>query len=267
MALSVVSYPPDESIAWLVKAFLHLKYEKDGEIMDKFIPREDIALVFHFKEPPYMLEPRQGLLPRYFIAPVVPKANLMRITEENEAFIVICKPTVFSRLFGFSLFANSHIYLPLEGSIFEEWWKALCQLKDIGQYITYFTDRMNALQTTSYEPDLVDVFYERILERGITQPLSELVKGIPACERTFQRQFKNRLGVNPKTLVRIVRINFLWEKIKQKEHIDYQALVYDGNYFDQAHFIKDFKTITGETPDFFFKRDLQNVKMMSGKKA
>jgi AraC-like DNA-binding protein len=40
--------------------------------------------------------------------------------------------------------------------------------------------------------------------------------------------------------------------------------VFDGNYFDQAHFINDFKSITGETPSYFFNRNLQITKMFSG---
>lgn len=265
MPLNVVCYTPDESITWLVKTFLYITLDEGEEVLDKFIPREDIALVFHFKNPPSMLEPEDGVLPWYFIAPIVPKANLMRINHENEALIAICKPTVFSRLLGISLQANSHTFIPLEGTIFQTWWEEMKVLKHVDRYIAYFTKQIQILSHKKYEPDLVDRFYELILEEGIRQPLSTLVKEFPACERTYQRQFKHRLGVNPKTLVRIVRINFLWAKIKNNEFIDYQSLVYDGNYFDQAHFIKDFKTITGETPDIFFKRDLRNVKMMSGK--
>lgn len=267
MALNVNFYSPDESVSWLIKQFVHLTFDEGCEILDKFIPREDIALVFHFKTPPYMLKPEEGLLPMFFIAPVVPKANLMRIDSENEALIVICKPTIFSRLFKLSLFTNTHVYISLEGTIFQWWWEQMSQLNDISKRIQYFNQQVLKMYPDTYKPDHVDQYYDRILAEGIWQPLSELAKGIPACERTFQRQFKNRLGVNPKTLVRIVRINFLWNKIKQQEPIDYQSLVYDGNFFDQAHFIKDFKAITGETPDFFFKRKLNNVKMMSGKEG
>jgi AraC-like DNA-binding protein len=42
-------------------------------------------------------------------------------------------------------------------------------------------------------------------------------------------------------------------------------MVFDGEYFDQSHFIKDFKMITGESPNHFFKRNLELVKVLSGK--
>ena len=72
-------------------------------------------------------------------------------------------------------------------------------------------------------------------------------------------------GITPKKLLRLVRFDYLWTKINNEKTIDYQDLVFDGNYFDQAHFINDFKSITGETPSYFFNRNLQITKMFSGR--
>lgn len=87
----------------------------------------------------------------------------------------------------------------------------------------------------------------------------------PVSQRTLQRQFIRRVGTSPKRLERISRINRVWDLISFDKIIDYQNLVIKGCYYDQSHFIKEFKEIVGETPDNFFKRDLENVKIMSGK--
>ena len=65
--------------------------------------------------------------------------------------------------------------------------------------------------------------------------------------------------------MRIVRLNYLWTKIKYDSAVDYQDLVFNGNYFDQSHFINDFKYIVGETPNQFFNRNLEIVEYFSGK--
>ena len=65
--------------------------------------------------------------------------------------------------------------------------------------------------------------------------------------------------------MRIVRFNYLWDKIRTEHVLDYQDLVFDGHFFDQSHFIKDFKDIIGETPSYFFKRNLQHLQIISGK--
>jgi hypothetical protein len=41
-------------------------------------------------------------------------------------------------------------------------------------------------------------------------------------------------------------------------------MVFEGNYFDQSHFINDFKSIIGEkSPGDFFNRNLTVVKMFA----
>lgn len=83
--------------------------------------------------------------------------------------------------------------------------------------------------------------------------------------RTLQRKFIKRTGVTPKVLMRIVRLNYLWTKINNHYAVNYQDLVFEGNFFDQAHFINDFKSIVGETPNHFFNRNLNIVELFSGK--
>ena len=95
--------------------------------------------------------------------------------------------------------------------------------------------------------------------------MRDIISDFQICERTVQRRFRERLGITPKMLSRIVKINYLWNTINSKGPIDYQDLVFLGNYFDQTHFIKDFKAMTGETPDYFFKRNLNVVRILSGR--
>jgi len=62
-----------------------------------------------------------------------------------------------------------------------------------------------------------------------------------------------------------MRINYIWGTITAGAGIDYHDLVFLGNYFDQTHLIKDFKSITGETPERFFRRNLGVARIFSGK--
>lgn len=267
MSVEVTYHTPSSSMQWLVNQYEFIRFDGKSKVLDKFIPREDISLVFHFHTPPFMLEPGQGLLPPYFIAPVITQANLMRISKKNETFIVTCKPSVFSRIFNINLAPESTIYLPLKKSLFEPLWKQLAHLTEFQHRINCFEEFIAACYPFVYKPDEVDDFYQSILEEGLYKPLMEIESSISVSLRTIQRRFRKRIGVCPKVLVRIVRINHLWEKIKNNEPVDYHSMVYEGNYFDQTHFIKDFKAITGETPDCFFRRDLHHVKILSGKKA
>ena len=115
-----------------------------------------------------------------------------------------------------------------------------------------------------YVPDAVDELYEKILEQSVKVPIKDIMQNCPACKRTLERKFIKRTGVTAKTLMRIVRMNSIWTRINCGNTVDYQELIFDGHYFDQAHFIKDFQSIIGESPRFFFHRNLKVVKMFSG---
>lgn len=83
---------------------------------------------------------------------------------------------------------------------------------------------------------------------------------------SLQRKFARRVGISPKGLMRITRLNYLWDRIRHGCAVDFQDMVFEGKYFDQAHFIKDFKSLTGEAPGHFFARNLEATRMLSGKR-
>ncbi|HNY43508.1 MAG: AraC family transcriptional regulator [Bacteroidales bacterium] len=62
--------------------------------------------------------------------------------------------------------------------------------------------------------------------------------------RTFQRYFSKVLGVSPKTFSRILRHKYIIQLMYTKPNISWNDLCFQGFYFDQSHFIKDFKDFT-----------------------
>jgi AraC-like DNA-binding protein len=213
-----------------------------------------------------MIKPIPESLPLFFIAPILNRANLMRIDKANDSLVITCNPTVLSRILNIDMSPNPHLFIVLPSETFYPLWQELLRLSSTEQRIKCFSDFVEVIHQGPYCQDEIDIVFNRIVELAVSTPLYEIIKSCPVSERSLQRKFLKRAGISPKMLARIVRINYLWGKIKNNQPIDYQDLVYEGNYFDQTHFIKDFKAITGETPDYFFKRDLDVVKIMSGKR-
>ncbi len=74
--------------------------------------------------------------------------------------------------------------------------------------------------------------------------------------KQFERIFSKHVGLNPKKFTSIVRFqNVIRMKMNDKNANMYQ-LVFDNGYYDQSHFIHDFKNLTGLSPrDFFHDRN------------
>lgn len=249
---------------WFIRQFETFRFS-DSILAEKFIPRPDISIVFHFKDRPIILDHTNIQLGPFFVAPIIPKSIRLNFHGIMDTFVAICKPTVFACVFGINLSPVEKRSIDLPYPVFYPLWKELSQIKTAQERIVYFTEFVNTFQKTPYYPDAIDFFYDKIIEKALTTPLKDIVRDYPACRRTLERNFIKRTGVTPKMLMRIVRLNYVWSKIKDNNAINYQDLVFDGNYFDQAHFINDFKSIIGETPGYFFNRNLKITKMFSGR--
>lgn len=76
---------------------------------------------------------------------------------------------------------------------------------------------------------------------------SEVCLGIKQFERTFSKY----VGVNPKKFASIVRFqNVIQSGSKDKGSLS--QIAFDNGYYDQSHFIHDFKSLTDLTPKAFF---------------
>lgn len=72
--------------------------------------------------------------------------------------------------------------------------------------------------------------------------------------RKLERQFEEILGLPPKQFIRLVRFQKTVEKLKKlDESGKLTDIAYESGYFDQAHFIKDFKSLSGQSPFVFSK--------------
>jgi AraC-like DNA-binding protein len=67
----------------------------------------------------------------------------------------------------------------------------------------------------------------------------------------FEKRFRKTVGTSPKQFSSIVRMKTIISKRPQSHTLFDLAI--DAGYFDQAHFNKDFKLFTGQTPTDFFK--------------
>lgn len=132
------------------------------------------------------------------------------------------------------------------------------------EMIRVFEAYIAHIQQEPFEELPVDVVYNNIINQSPFRSLREILAESEWPERKLRRHFDKFVGVNPKTLARIARVNHLFIRILQQEKKDFLDLIFECRYCDQPHFIKDFKSIVGETPRAIFQREIENVRIMSG---
>lgn len=109
----------------------------------------------------------------------------------------------------------------------------------------FLLTQLNDIQTDKLILEAVKLIYQ---SNGTTR-IKELNEKLCISQSPFEKRFRKVVGTTAKKFASIVRFNTVLDNLnKPKPLID---ICYENNFFDQAHFIKDFKQFTGETPEHF----------------
>jgi AraC-like DNA-binding protein len=84
-------------------------------------------------------------------------------------------------------------------------------------------------------------------DRSITS-VEQLVARLAMNKRALQRLFSEYVGVSPKWVINRYRLHEALEQLAHGRPPDWAVLALELGYFDQAHFINDFKALVGHSP-------------------
>ncbi len=74
--------------------------------------------------------------------------------------------------------------------------------------------------------------------------------------RTAERVFRERVGVSPKQLAKVIRFKHAYTALNQRPARTRSAVTpLDFGYYDASHFAKDFRAFTGSSPGRFLRED------------
>lgn len=109
----------------------------------------------------------------------------------------------------------------------------------------FLLSQLKDIQTDRLIIEAVKLIYE---SKGNIR-IKELNEKLFISQSPFEKRFRKIVGTTPKKFASIIRFNAVLDSVKETKSLT--EICYENNFFDQAHFIKDFKQFTGETPDNF----------------
>lgn len=78
---------------------------------------------------------------------------------------------------------------------------------------------------------------------------------------TLRKHFINKVGLTPKKVSRIWRMNYFLQLKEKDSGENLTSLCLESGFYDQAHFIKEFKSLFGPSPREFFQQNAQLLKI------
>jgi methylphosphotriester-DNA--protein-cysteine methyltransferase len=80
--------------------------------------------------------------------------------------------------------------------------------------------------------------------------IKELAEQLHISQSPLEKRFRQMVGATPKKFASIIRFKHAVQQYNPQRSLT--DLGYEAGFYDQAHFIKEFKNFTGETPEEFF---------------
>lgn len=257
---------------WNLKPSQHLReyvsryWVWENEIqLPKILPGTGTELMFHYYEPfvgtnqkaeifrapnCHIFSPRYGC---YQLDPAK-QAGFISVRFRAGAFRHFCKES------GHELIDSFIDINELWGKEGQEFGQRVLEAKNheeriiiIESFLTMFLNRYH--RPTSW----LDMAVKKIFYGCNAVALTDVSRDVFISDRQLQRKFREAVGVSPKTFQQISRFETVLKHLLLNKKQDYLGIALEHGYYDQSHFIKDFKTYLGECPSLF----LQDENFMS----
>jgi AraC-like DNA-binding protein len=98
------------------------------------------------------------------------------------------------------------------------------------------------------EPNPVQLAIDALTAAKGSADLDTLASQANLSPRQFRRRCLEESGLTPKHLARVLRFRHACEIARAVGETDWAAIALDAGYYDQSHFIRDFREFTGQTP-------------------
>lgn len=126
---------------------------------------------------------------------------------------------------------------------------------------TFLLDKLRETETAN---NVVKSCVNAMLNLNGQVNVGHLSEQLKINRRQLERKFAANVGLSPKQLNKIIRLQTALKMLLEKRFDNLTDLAYEASYYDQAHFIKDFKEFTGLSPKKFYAANLQLSALLVG---
>ncbi|MEM0939738.1 MAG: DUF6597 domain-containing transcriptional factor [Bacteroidota bacterium] len=251
---------PSEALKEIVKEYWVYENENTQIQREKIIPDGYSEIIIHYKNP-YRIQINGNweMQSDILFSNQISSYFFLESTGSSGMIGIKLHLVSFYELFGIDMSSYTDHVVPLEEIIPKESTHLIEAFnREIGIPMKISSiDRWITSQTRVISKMRIAV--DRILKTNGLIDIKKLAMEGGQSLRSFERKFRKVVGVSPKFYSRIIRFSNIFHKIRSEDH-SWVNLALRSGYFDQSHFIKNFKEFTGEEPSTygFDKTNLAN---------
>ncbi len=256
-------HQPSEELEPYVQSIFHFKQYMPEHSIEKVIPDGHIYLIFEFDGFVRKVFNNDNLRPisshsLVWLSGMHKHYISISAHENSEMFVIQFKPGGLSPFIDKPVSDLTDCVLPAQQIFGEKILKLrneLLKTKENNQLMFQLAETF-LLSSASFNLNRARILVEHMLEainnNSATQ-LQNIVKQAGYSQKQAIHIFKSHVGINPKTYQRIVRFNEVLPMVMSKQSIAWTDICANCYYFDQSHFIREFKSFCGYNPSDFLQ--------------
>mgnify|MGYP001059278310 CR=1 FL=1 len=192
----------------------------------------------------------------YFVGPMTKYSELVTYAESVHMFGVRFLPCGLSCFTNLPLheFVNSRVSTNEMKAVFDDTFiEKLGEQKHVTDRIRVVEEYLLAYLARHYQPadSHVAMAVNMINHSKGKRSVRSLMDDVCLCQRHFERKFKHYTGFTPKEYSRIVKFKNAVELLRTTTSANLLTTAVDAGYYDLAHFSKEIKSMSGNTPASF----------------
>jgi len=259
-------YQPSSVLAPFVECYF--VWDSEGPMEEAMViespPNSFCSIVFNYGDSYFLQNKKYDRLavPMQFIAGLSIYSYKLFLQGQIGIAGIVFKPAALGTMFGLPMYEYTEeridLYRVFKKQVIDEYSIKIKSAGDEAQRVRLLEEFiMQQYHVQKPEPDYIDQAANFIVEHNGMLQVTDLLKDSWMSRRTFERKFFQKVGLSPKYFARIRRIGYICNLIAGKKKVDWTKIFYECEFYDQAHFIKDFEEFTGRTPQQYLKENTE----------
>lgn len=263
-------FEPARDLSHQIKCYWNLENDDDSNPheRERVFPDGCIELIFNYGDLMRKFENgSEQIQERHFIHGQLKKFIELESTGKVGIFSVRFHPAGLQPFIDFDVSGLTEKTMTVsqiwgdEGSRFEQ--QMLAAKNTLERIAVTEQFLLRRLSQSKKNDNLITKCVDTIIAADGLQNIDSLFHEFYVGKRQLERKFLSTVGLSQKLFARIVRFNNALQLIENKDFRTFTTVAHEGGFYDQAHFIRDFKEFTGLNPKQYFSENLEMVKFFS----
>ncbi len=228
------------------------------QYIHRIIPCGISELMFYLGDKPAVLNPKKSFNENVVLSGHQKEYFDIQITNQLSLFSIAFNPQGLMKFFNIPLNEAYNQNIPLkyidkalELELFPKMQDADTFEQRVEIINTHFTNLL-AKNYATFEFQRISHIVNTIKTSKGLIGVDSLSKEACLSRKQFERIFTKHIGSTPKQYLKTVRLQLSLHLKSKDRNRSLTQLAYDCGYYDQSHFINEFKTQTGYTPKQYF---------------